>query len=53
VLAAAGHFPTVVFRSPFDKVGHLGAYGVLAFLAVSFFGHALAAALRFDERGAR
>jgi len=39
VLATRGRFPTSVFRAPFDKVGHLGAYGGLAFLAVSFFGH--------------
>ena len=38
VLATTGHFPAVVFRAPFDKLGHLGAYGGLAFLAVVFFG---------------
>jgi VanZ family protein len=40
VLATRGHFPAAVFRAPFDKLGHLGAYGLLAFFAVSFFGHA-------------
>jgi VanZ family protein len=40
VLATLGRFPTWVFRAPFDKLGHLGAYGVLAFLGVSFFGPA-------------
>jgi VanZ family protein len=39
VLATLGCFPTVLFRAPFDKVGHLFAYGLLSFLAVSFFGH--------------
>ena len=38
VLATTGHFPAAVFRTPFDKVGHLVAYGGLAFLAVAFFG---------------
>jgi VanZ family protein len=38
VLATTGHFPAAVFRSPFDKVGHLGAYGGLALLAVAFYG---------------
>jgi VanZ family protein len=27
-----------VFRTPFDKVGHLVGYGGVAFLAVAFFG---------------
>jgi VanZ family protein len=40
ILATRGHLPVAVFRSPFDKLGHLGAYGLLAFLAVSFFGYA-------------
>jgi VanZ family protein len=40
VLATLGCFPSRVFQAPFDKLGHLGAYGLLAFLAVSFFGHA-------------
>jgi VanZ family protein len=39
VLASTGHFPTDVFqRSPYDKIGHLMAYGALAFLGVAFFG---------------
>ncbi len=38
VLATTGHFPAAVFRMPFDKIGHLIAYGGLAFLAVAFFG---------------
>jgi len=37
VLATTGHFPAVVFRTPFDKIGHLVGYGGLAFLAVAFF----------------
>jgi VanZ family protein len=40
ILATRGLFPGAVFRSPVDKLGHLGAYGLLAFFAVSFFGHA-------------
>jgi VanZ family protein len=40
VLATFGCFPPVLFRPPFDKVGHLGAYGLLAFFGVTFFGHA-------------
>ena len=40
VLATRGALPTGVFRAPFDKLGHLGAYGALAFLGVSFFGPA-------------
>ena len=40
VLATRGKFPTTVFKAPFDKVGHLFAYGGLGFLAVAFFGHA-------------
>jgi VanZ family protein len=39
VLATRGCFPTVLFRPPWDKLGHLGAYGLLSFLAVSFFGY--------------
>ena len=39
VLAATGHFPGAAFQhAPFDKVGHLMAYGGLAFLGVAFFG---------------
>jgi polysaccharide biosynthesis protein VpsQ len=38
VAATAGVFPTVLFRAPFDKVGHLFGYGLLAFLGVGFFG---------------
>jgi VanZ family protein len=38
VLATTGHFPAAMFRTPFDKVGHLAAYGGLALLAVAFFG---------------
>src|SRR3569832_3012814 len=40
VLATRGRFPTTVFQAPYDKAGHLAAYGGLAFLAVGFFGHA-------------
>ena len=40
VLATLGRFPPILFRAPFDKLGHLGAYGLLAFFGVSFFGHA-------------
>jgi VanZ family protein len=40
VLASAGHLPTTLFRPPVDKLGHLLAFGGLAFLAVSFFGPA-------------
>jgi VanZ family protein len=40
VLATRGALPTALFRPPVDKVGHLGAYGLLSFLAVSFFGYA-------------
>src|SRR5262249_13467186 len=42
VMATLGVFPTAVFRSPFDKLGHLCAYGLLAFLGVAFFGRARA-----------
>ena len=38
VLATTGHLPTTLFRPPFDKVGHLLAYGGLAFFGVAFFG---------------
>ncbi|HLK91761.1 MAG TPA: VanZ family protein [Polyangia bacterium] len=38
VLATLGRLPAWVFGAPFDKLGHLGAYGLLAFLGVSFFG---------------
>jgi VanZ family protein len=38
VLATLGRFPAAVFRAPFDKLGHLGAYGGLSFFAVAFFG---------------
>jgi VanZ family protein len=38
VLASAGRFPAVVFQPPTDKIGHLFAYGGLAFFAVAFFG---------------
>jgi VanZ family protein len=38
ILATRGALPTGLFRAPLDKVGHLGAYGLLAFLGVSFFG---------------
>jgi VanZ family protein len=41
-LATLGWLPTAVFRPPFDKVGHFAAYGLLSFLAVSFFGRARA-----------
>jgi VanZ family protein len=40
VLATAGCFPAVVFRAPFDKLGHFFAYGGLSFLGVAFFGRA-------------
>jgi VanZ family protein len=41
VLAATGHFPASTFqRAPADKIGHLVAYGGLAFFAVAFFGRA-------------
>jgi len=40
VLATTGRFPSALFCSPFDKVGHLCAYGGLAFLGVAFFGRA-------------
>jgi len=36
-VASAGHFPSTLFRAPFDKAGHLVAYGGLAFFAVAFF----------------
>jgi len=36
-VASAGHFPSTLFRAPFDKAGHLAAYGGLAFFAVAFF----------------
>jgi len=39
-LATRGALPTGLFRAPLDKVGHLGAYGLLAFFGVSFFGAA-------------
>jgi VanZ family protein len=43
VLATTGHFPWTVFqRWPFDKIGHLGAYGGLSFLGVAFVGPARA-----------
>jgi VanZ family protein len=42
VMATLGVFPPVIFRAPFDKVGHLFAYGLLAFLGVGFFGSARA-----------
>jgi VanZ family protein len=38
VLATRGALPVQLFRAPFDKLGHLGAYGLLACLGVSFFG---------------
>jgi len=41
VLATMGHFPTDAFkRAPADKIGHLVAYGGLAFFGVAFFGRA-------------
>jgi VanZ family protein len=40
VLTTRGALPTGLFRAPLDKVGHLGAYGLLAFLGVGFFGPA-------------
>ena len=40
VLATRGALPTGLLRAPLDKLGHLGAYGLLAFLGVSFFGPA-------------
>jgi len=40
VLATRGALPVRVFQPPVDKLGHLGGYGLLAFLAVSFFGPA-------------
>jgi VanZ family protein len=40
ILATRGALPTGLFRAPLDKVGHLGAYGLLAFLGVGFFGPA-------------
>ena len=50
VLATRGALPARAFRPPIDKLGHLGAYGLLAFLGVSFFGahrrwHVIAALL--------
>ncbi len=45
VMATLGVFPTTLFRPPFDKVGHLFAYGLLAFTAVRFFGPARARAV--------
>lgn len=38
VLAATRHLPVAWFQAPFDKLGHLAAYGTLSFLAVGFFG---------------
>ena len=38
VLATRGALPTRVFQPPIDKLGHLGAYGLLAFLGVRAFG---------------
>jgi VanZ family protein len=38
ILATTGRFPTTLFRSPVDKLGHLAAYGGLSFFAVAFFG---------------
>src|SRR4051812_40295997 len=39
VLAATGHFPVALFQhAPFDKIGHLLAYGGLAFLGMAFVG---------------
>ena len=40
VMATSGHFPTVLFRPPVDKLGHFFAYGLLAFFGVAFFGSA-------------
>jgi VanZ family protein len=41
VLATTNHFPLDVFKhAPADKIGHLAAYGGLAFFAVAFFGRA-------------
>jgi hypothetical protein len=40
VLAASGRFPTVLFRPPVDKLGHMLAWGGLAFFGVAFFGRA-------------
>jgi VanZ family protein len=42
VLASSGRFPTAFFRAPVDKLGHLVAYGGLAFLGVTAFGRARA-----------
>jgi VanZ family protein len=39
VLATRGGLPTALFRPPVDKLGHFGAYGLLSFFAVTFFGH--------------
>lgn len=40
-LATTGHLPVALFqRAPFDKVGHLVAYGALSFFGVAFFGRA-------------
>jgi VanZ family protein len=39
VLATRGALPVGVFQPPVDKLGHLGAYGLLAFLGVRAFGH--------------
>ncbi len=38
VLATRGCLPGKLFQPPFDKIGHLAGYGLLAFLGVSFFG---------------
>ncbi len=37
-LATAGRLPTTVFRAPFDRIGHLVAYGGLGFFGVARFG---------------
>jgi VanZ family protein len=38
VLATRGALPARLFQPPVDKLGHLGGYGLLAFLGVGFFG---------------
>ena len=61
VLATRGALPSGVFQPPLDKVGHLGAYGLLAFLGVRAFGPsrrwqvigALLAASTLDELSQR
>jgi VanZ family protein len=44
-LATKGHLPITLFQPPFDKIGHLVAYGGLSFLGVAFFGAARSTAV--------